>query len=143
MVAHDDQAISTQQWLLEFLLPGDFASGCGRDTRQLMNHRHNRTRGSPVVEPGSTGYTGQGIHDDRVETPEVEAGAKSRSRLLLYRGRSRSHERLHLDTFLTQSCEDADVVEVAAGQTARVSHRDEGNAQRRSGQRVFAGSIHL
>ena len=65
---------SAQQRLLELLLPGDSASG--RHAGQLMDHRHDRTRGSPAVEPGSTNYAGQGIHDDRVETSEVEAGAE-------------------------------------------------------------------
>ncbi len=143
MIAHDDQAISAQQRLLELLLPGYSASG--RNARQFMDHRHDRMRGSPAVEPRSADYTGQGINDDRVETSEVEAGAQSGSRRrLLRRGRSGSHEGLHLDPLLAQSCEDAGVVEIAAGKTARFSHRDEGNAQSRSGQqRVFAGSVDL
>jgi hypothetical protein len=81
-----------------------------------MHHGHNGTQSSPAVKPGSADDQGQGVHEEHIEVlgvqAETEAGGHHR---LFDRGSPGSHERLYLDSFLSQPRKNAGVVKVTAG----------------------------
>jgi len=129
--AHRHEAVGTEQRLLERAFP--FGDRSVRDARELVDQRHDGPSGPPTVQMGGDDDAGERVHDQDVEAGGIQGAAEAgRSLGLLRRARAAGHDLIHLHPALRQPIQEAAVVQVAAGETARVPYRDEGDAQGQS-----------
>src|SRR5215211_9291072 len=107
------------------------------DTRQFVDKRHYRPPGQPEIQVLGHCDASEGVDHYRVEPGRIELGAESWGGCsLLVRRRSAGHHLLDLEPLLAQARDYTPVVQVAAGLAARVTHRDESDAQKNSLRRA-------
>jgi hypothetical protein len=132
VVTHSDEPVRAKQRLLVVALAGYGlrprpAAG---DAGQFVYQRHYRPGCQPAAQMWGDRYAGEGVDYYRVEHGRVERGSESWGGCSLLLGRcSTGHDLLDLESPLAQTGDNTPVVQVAAGLAARVTNRDESDAQ--------------